>query len=201
MHWAAMQGSLDVLEFLLAQGASPDANDPDPASGLIAFPLHWAAINGRLMFCKVLLDNGAQVDSRGGELNASPMMWAAKYQPFAYVLAYFGRNGHVYIVHLLLQYGGDPLLVDSQGFNVLHLATHSSNIMLILYLLHQPLIIPDLEDPQGHTPIMWAAFQGDALSVDVLLRWGADVKRRDTAGLSALHWAIVRGKISSSCWA
>jgi palmitoyltransferase ZDHHC13/17 len=81
MHWAAMQGSLDVLEYLLAQGASPDANDPDTASGLIAFPLHWAAINGHLMFCKVLLDNGAQVDSRGGELNATPMMWAAKSLP------------------------------------------------------------------------------------------------------------------------
>ena len=66
--------------------------------------------------------------------------------------------------------------------------------MLILYLLHQPLIIPDVADPQGHTPIMWAAFQGDALSVDVFLRWGADVKKRDTAGLSALHWAVVRGK-------
>jgi hypothetical protein len=78
MHWAAMQGSLEVLEFLLSQGASPDANDPDPAAGLVAYPLHWAAINGRLMFCKVLLDNGAQIDSRGGELNATPMMWAAK---------------------------------------------------------------------------------------------------------------------------
>jgi len=81
MHWAAMQGALDVLDFLLAQGANPDANDPDPASGLIAYPLHWAAINGRLMFCKVLLDSGAQVDTRGGELNATPMMWAAKYSP------------------------------------------------------------------------------------------------------------------------
>ena len=102
----------------------------------------------------------------------------------------------MYVVHLLLQYGADPLLIDSQGFNVLHLATHSSNIMLILYLLHQPLITPDTVDPQGHTPIMWAAFQGDALSVDVFLRWGADVKRRDSAGLSVLHWAVVRGKIS-----
>jgi palmitoyltransferase ZDHHC13/17 len=78
MHWAAMQGSLEVLEFLLALGASPDAHDTDPASGLVAYPLHWAAINARLMFCKVLLDNGAAVDSRGGDLNATPMMWAAK---------------------------------------------------------------------------------------------------------------------------
>jgi palmitoyltransferase ZDHHC13/17 len=101
----------------------------------------------------------------------------------------------VYIVHLLIQYGGDPLLTDSQGYNTLHLATHSSNIMLILYLLHQPLITPDLIDPQDHTPMMWAAFQGDALSVDVLLRWGADVKKHDKAGLTSLHWAVVRGTL------
>ena len=78
MHWAATMGSLEVFEFLLAQGASPDASDPNPESGLIAYPLHWAAINGRLLFCKALLDNGAQVDPRGGDLNATPLMWAAK---------------------------------------------------------------------------------------------------------------------------
>ena len=191
MHWASMQGALDVLEFLLSQGASADAHDDDPASGFVAYPLHWAAINGRLMFCKVLLDNGAQVDSKGGDLNATPLMWAAKYYSRDTMID--RRNGHVYIVHLLLQYGADPLLTDSQGFNTLHLATHSSNIMLLIYMLHQPLITPDLPDPQEHTAMMWAAYQGDALSVDILLRWGADVKKRDKDGLTALHWAVVRG--------
>ena len=67
--------------------------------------------------------------------------------------------------------------------------------MLILYLLHQPNITPDLADPLDHTSIMWAAYQGDALSVDVLLRWGANVKKHDQAGLAALHWAVVRGSL------
>jgi palmitoyltransferase ZDHHC13/17 len=99
-------------------------------------------------------------------------------------------------VHLLLQYGADLSLTEKQGFNVFHLATHSSNIMLILYLLHHPGIVPDVLDRQEHTPVMWAAFQGDALSVDILLRWGADVKKRDQSGMSALHWAICRGPSS-----
>ena len=85
------------------------------------------------------------------------------------------------------------MLTDSQGVNILHLATQSSNIMLILYLLHQENIVPDSTDPQGHAPMMWAAYQGDALSVDVFLRWGADVKLKDNLGLTALHWAVVRG--------
>ena len=40
---------------------------------------------------------------------------------------------------------------------------------------------------------MWAAYQGDALSVDILLKHGADVNAKDLAGLTPLHWAVVRG--------
>ena len=40
---------------------------------------------------------------------------------------------------------------------------------------------------------MWAAYQGDAISVDVLLRHGASSHARDSAGLTPLHWAVVRG--------
>lgn len=40
---------------------------------------------------------------------------------------------------------------------------------------------------------MWAAYQGDALSVELLLRNGASVTVRDATGLTPLHWAVVRG--------
>jgi ankyrin repeat protein len=40
---------------------------------------------------------------------------------------------------------------------------------------------------------MWASYQGDALSVDLLLKNGADPNLQDDAGLTPLHWAVVRG--------
>lgn len=40
---------------------------------------------------------------------------------------------------------------------------------------------------------MWAAYQGDALSVDLLLKYGANTNTKDDAGLTPLHWAVVRG--------
>lgn len=40
---------------------------------------------------------------------------------------------------------------------------------------------------------MWAAYQGDALSVEMLLKHGANPNTRDDAGLTPLHWAVVRG--------
>lgn len=172
---AAQYGDWQRIEQLIKHGTAKatDVNEQNIT------PLHWAAINDRLLACKALLDNGAQVNATGGDLNATPMMWAAK-------------NGHSYIVHLLVTYGGDPALVDSQGYNVLQLATHSSNVMLILYLLHIDVPV-DSVDPQGHTCLMWAAYQGDALSVESLLHWGANVNARDADGLNALHWAVVRG--------
>jgi ankyrin repeat protein len=40
---------------------------------------------------------------------------------------------------------------------------------------------------------MWAAYQGDALSVELLLKHGASPNTKDDTGLTPLHWAVVRG--------
>lgn len=142
-------------------------------------PLHWAAINAQVPACRYLLDQGAEVDALGGDLIATPMQWAA-------------RNGYLYVIHLLIAHNADPTIQDAQGYNTLHLTTHSSAVMPLLYLLHQPISV-DSRDTQGHTSLMWAAYQGDALSVDLLLKHGADPNTRDDSELTPLHWAVVKG--------
>ena len=99
---------------------------------------------------------------------------------------------HYYIVNLLLHAGTDPLLVDGQGYNILHLATIDGNAFLLVLLLHQEIPV-DITDPQGHTSLMWAAYKGFPACVDLLLRSGANVNATDEKGLNALHWALVRG--------
>jgi len=76
----------------------------------------------------------------------------------------------------------------------MHLAVHSSSALLVCYLLFtsQPIAV-DAPDTEGHTALHWACYQGDALSVDLLIRAGASVLRADNAGLTALHWAAVKG--------
>ncbi|KAF9210005.1 palmitoyltransferase akr1 [Haplosporangium sp. Z 27] len=142
--------------------------------------LHWAAINNQIPVAKCLLDHGAEVDAIGGELAATPLHWCS-------------RNGHLNMTKLLIKYGADPLLQDSQGFNGLHLATHSSNAMLILYLMMAKDMAVDIVDTLGHTSLMWAAYQGDNLSVEILLKHGARVDTKDREGFTPLHWAVVRG--------
>jgi palmitoyltransferase ZDHHC13/17 len=99
---------------------------------------------------------------------------------------------HYYVVNLLLQSGTDPLLVDGQGYNILHLATIDGNAFLLVLLLHQEIPV-DVADPQGHTSLMWAAYKGFPACVDLLLRWGANVNATDEKGLNSLHWALVKG--------
>ncbi|KAG0005783.1 palmitoyltransferase akr1 [Entomortierella chlamydospora] len=142
--------------------------------------LHWAAINNQIPVAKCLLDHGAEVDTVGGELVATPLHWCT-------------RNGHLNMAKLLIKYGADPLLQDSQGFNALHLATHSSNAMLVLYLMMVRDIPVDSPDTLGHTCLMWAAYQGDSLSIDILLKHGARVDTKDREGFTPLHWAVVKG--------
>ena len=141
--------------------------------------LQWAAINNQYATCKFLIEAGADVNAKGGESVATPAMWAA-------------QKCHYYIVHLLLKSGADPLLVDGQGYNILHLATIDGNAFLLVLLLQQDIPV-DVVDPQKHTSLMWAAYKGWPACVDLLLRWGANVNATDDKGLTPLHWALVKG--------
>ncbi|GJJ78834.1 palmitoyltransferase ZDHHC13/17 [Entomortierella parvispora] len=173
---AAQMGKLDIIARLV--DADPKLVKSRDFQDVTA--LHWAAINNQIPVAKCLLDHGAEVDAIGGELIATPLHWCA-------------RNGHLNMTKLLLKHGADPMLQDSQGFNALHLATHSSNAMLVLYLIMAGDMAVDTVDTLGHTSLMWAAYQGDSLSVDLLLKYGARVDTKDREGFTPLHWAVVKG--------
>ncbi|KAI6013902.1 hypothetical protein EDC04DRAFT_2870714 [Pisolithus marmoratus] len=96
-------------------------------------------------------------------------------------------NAQLATCRYLIEQGAD-------GTTALHLVTHSSSVMPLLYLLHQPVNV-DSRDMQGHTPLMWAAYQGDALSVDLLLKHGANPNLKDDVGLTPLHWAVIGADI------
>ncbi|KAI8975041.1 hypothetical protein BDF20DRAFT_914030 [Mycotypha africana] len=174
---AAQKGSFQTLRSLI-ENKKASVHDRD-AQG--ATPLHFATLSDNDICVKYLIDKGAEVDCPAGELQATPLHWAC-------------RQGRLNAVHQLIKEGANPSLTDGQGFNALHLAVHSSHAMLVLYLLYLGDIDIDTADNVGgHTPLMWAAYQGHPQSVDLLLRFGASVTARDQAQLTPLHWAVVRG--------
>ncbi|KAG1443978.1 hypothetical protein G6F56_010475 [Rhizopus delemar] len=173
---AAQKGSFQTIRYLLDNKlATVDDRDDQGAS-----PLHHATLANNDLCLKYLIDRGASVDATGGELQATPLHWAS-------------RQGRLASVHRLIREGADPTIQDSQGFNALHLAVHSSHEMLVLYLLYLDMDVDVADHIGGHTALMWAAYQGHAPSVDLLLRFGASTTQRDSAQLTPLHWAAVRG--------
>jgi len=182
LHLAAQRGDIEAVKQLLDSNlAHPTDVDHQQITAL-----HWSAINGHLNLSSLLISRGAVIDAFGGQLVATPLMWAA-------------RNGRVQIVHLLLKHGADPNLLDSQAFNTLHLATHSSSALTLCYLLScaYDRVVIDSSDREGHTALHWACYQGDSLSVDLLLSHHASVASRDLNGMTPLHWAVVKG--NSNC--
>lgn len=186
---SCQKGDLNTVEELISNGTIKATEVfSDGITGL-----HWAAINNHLPIVKFLCENEtskADPNAAGGELRATPLHWAC-------------RNGLVYVVDYLLQHArADVSLRDAQSYNALHLAVHSSNIMLIIYLVYnycsnsqsrgEGLYI-DEPDAFDRTPLHWASYQGDILTVNLLLKFGADVKKRDKTLFIPLHWAFMKG--------
>jgi palmitoyltransferase ZDHHC13/17 len=143
-------------------------------------PLHWAATNDSVQTCEYLIEQGADVNTFGGSIPATPLQWAA-------------RKGYVNIIDLLTQHDANLRLIDPQDFSCLHSVTRSSNFWAVLYIICQPHIVIDERDRMGLTPLHWAARQGDEISTQILLKFGADLNAVDQDGLTALHWAALAG--------
>lgn len=182
---ACQSGDLPKVKELISSGAVLAQDSCD--EGITG--LHWAAINNRLSVVKYLVENDvsrADVNRLGGKLAASPLHWAC-------------RGGLVYVVdYLLTNTNADPTLKDSQNYNALHLAVLSSNITLIAYIILRCVvgdktIYIDEPDLINCTPLHWASYQGDILSVNLLLKYGADVAKVDKNLMMPLHWAFIRG--------
>ncbi|KAF7727215.1 Palmitoyltransferase zdhhc13 [Apophysomyces ossiformis] len=173
---AAKRGSLQSLIYLVENHyATPnDVNEKGTTA------LHYAAAGNHVDCISYLLDRGAPIDPIGDEWKSTPLHWAV-------------RSGSIAAMHRLLQAGADPTLKDGQGSNVLHMAAQCNDVFVILYLILYGLDLDPSDEVGGYTPLMWAANQGKALMVDLLLRFGADVHRRDHHLSTALHWATVKG--------
>ena len=115
---ATQYGVLERLKELV-DSAQCDPNKPDSEN---VYLLHWAAINNRLDIAQYLLSVGCYVDPVGGELESTPLNWAA-------------RSGHIQMVMYLIQNGANQYLFDLEGYSTIHLATMFGHSIVVGYLL------------------------------------------------------------------
>ncbi len=96
LHFAAQFGQVEMVKFLLAQGADVHARDGNRAT-----PLFRAALRGQTACAELLIRAGADVNAEGNE-NIRPLHLAA-------------MMGHTDTVKLLLAHGARTDVKDSTG--------------------------------------------------------------------------------------
>lgn len=175
LHWAAMSDTISMLPLVLQY---VNNNRPVDVHAIATpqrdqTPLHWACVGGRLQSVLALLDTGADlniVDAKG----FTPVVHAVHY-------------GRVDVVHVLVKRGGGRVVrvVDYEGHGVLEWAAYYGHMGVVVYLLNVCGVDVNTEYQYGMTALHQAAMLAHLAVVDVLLRAGADVSKRNREGKSA----------------
>lgn len=169
---ALIRDDVSWLRSLLQQGVDPNTRDPK------GYPALTLALRRESPGAFALLL--AHPDTDVNALNAageSPLMLAA-------------IAGDLGASQQLLARGAR---VNGPGWTPLHYAASGPNTRLVELLLSQGAIL-EAEAPNGSTPLMLAAQTGPESTIDLLLRRGADPKRRNQRELQAIDFARMGGR-------
>lgn len=188
LHFAVPLAGLDVVSTLLAAGADPDARTVGGATAL-----HLAASQASVSVVSALLRAGADPNLRDLTSELAPLHYAADYQGAALLP----------VVSALLQAGAVPGSTP-QGFTPLHGILRNPDVTAaVVEALLEAGADPMARDPNGDTPLHWAAnWTDDVAIIDALLNAGADVRARNESGQrpvdlawdirgSATYWRLV----------
>ncbi|CAI8045734.1 Putative ankyrin repeat protein R840, partial [Geodia barretti] len=169
---AAGQGHIEVVRFLVEQGADLDVRNRQDQNALM-----FAAAGGHLAVVVFLIDSGADVSPLG-------FLYSYEYGPYT-PLMWAAYNGHLDVVNLLLEYGDIidvPILQDSPWVPMAEMITadrldvcrlaHDLEMARVLLENGAPV---NAQTDVGTTALMFAAAFGHAEMVRFLVENGADI--------------------------
>ncbi|XP_025947023.1 ankyrin repeat domain-containing protein 16 isoform X1 [Apteryx rowi] len=173
-HIASREGHLHVLRYLLA--VSPSSWDTE--STIKRTPLHTAAMHGRFEVVELLLERCQYKPDSRDNCGVTPFMDAI-------------QNGHVNVARLLLEkHQACPSAVDALGAQSLHLAAITGQDGAIRFLVSELGVdVNERATALRLTALHYAAKEGHAPTIEMLLSLGADVHAKDGKSRSALHMA------------
>ncbi|XP_054643652.1 ankyrin repeat domain-containing protein 50 [Dunckerocampus dactyliophorus] len=177
---AALEGSANVVQFLLTRGADPLISD---YQGQTALTL--AARQGHISVLHVLLD-WARARDKGTVMKMMEHVdndgWTA--------LRSAAWGGHSEAIRLLLDAGAEVDGCDAEGRTALRAAAWGGHEETVLILLDYGAQV-DKADRKGRTPMIAAAYMGHHEAVEVLLDHNAEVDLPDGDGRTALSVAAL----------
>ena len=176
-HWAALMGSLEILNWLVELGVPLDV--VVASSGMQ--PIHWAATRGHVDVVRLLLRQGVTIDALDIK-HTSPLAIAAQYD-------------HTILVFFLVRERADINILDDCSDSALHWAAYKGN-QHTAALLHYLGLPADAKDSYGSTPLHLATAQGASSVVEYLLESSEAEKLlqiKDSKGRTAASVARERG--------
>ena len=162
---AARDGDTATVRVLLQQGVDVNAQEPDGSTAL-----HWAAHRGDAAAVELLLGAGARA-GLANRYGVTPLSLAA-------------AGGNAAVVERLLRAGADPNAALPGGETVVMTASHAGRTAVVQALLVHGADVDAREDTRNQTALMWAAAEGHADVVRVLIQARADVRAVSRGPLS-----------------
>ncbi len=228
LHWAAERGHLACVQYLLTQPRLPGAAsilgvlNQDGLS-----PVALAARVGHLDVVRALVEAGGDV-AQANPVGWTPLHWAARHGHMACVqyllslprvtvvpgvmshvdvtaVALAAREGHVNVVKVLVEAGGDAAQADAYGWTPLHRAAFCGRLACVQYLLSLPGVELGALTHEGATAVALAAREGLVDVVRALVEAGSDAAaaaaahmaaQSDARGWTPLHHAAFGGHLA-----
>jgi ankyrin repeat protein len=153
-----------------------DVNAPQ-ADGMTA--LHWAAYQDDVESVELLVRNGASVKA-ANRYGITPLTLAI-------------TNGDSVMVEMLLKAGADPDTTLPGGETALMTAARVGTLASVKALLGRGAKVDSKDEKHQQTALMWAAAEGHAPVVEMLIEVGADFKARLASGMTPLLFAVREG--------
>ena len=154
-----------------------DVNTPQ-VDGMTA--LHWATYQDDAESVGLLVRAGANVKAVN-RYGVTPLTLAI-------------TNGDSAIVETLLQAGADPNTTLPGGETALMTAARVGTLASVKALLARGANVDTKDEKHGQTALMWAAAEGHAPVVEMLIEVGADFKARLASGMTPLLFAVREGR-------
>ena len=176
LHLSVREGNIEIVEFLISQGAEVNIKD-----SLGVTPLQVAARAGRLEIVEYLLSKGAKVGVKD-HTGITPLHDAV-------------IKEHIQIVKILVSHGANINTADSGNQTALHDAIMLKNIEISDFLLTKGANVNTKND-QGRSPLHDAANSGNLSLVKELVDRGAGVNTKDKYEGLPLHYASREGYLA-----
>ena len=180
MHWAALYGTVDAMEWLKAQGADINAQDNDGKT-----PMHDAALGTSVDAMKWLKAQGADINAQDND-DRTPMHGAA-------------LGDSVDALKWLKAQGADTNARDRFGNTPMHSAARGDAVEAMKWLKAQGADI-NAQDNDGETPMHDAAFRDAVEAMEWLKVQGADINARDNYGVTPMHDAARYDSVDALKW-